>query len=75
MLYHVRDVKEGGSGARKSVRGCYAVCAVLDGHVVAREGHHFASVGHMEVVEGGLSEVCGYGGRCRGMAKGDILEC
>lgn len=65
MLYHVAYVEEGGVRAGEVVRGADAEGGVLHGHVETAEGHHFAAVREVEVVEGGLLEdfITGCGGR------------
>lgn len=59
MLHHVRDVEEGGVGAREVMRGADGEGGVLDGHVEAAEGDHLSAVGDVEVVEGGFLEGAG----------------
>ena len=57
VLYHVADVEDGGFLAGPLVALAYAEVAVLHGHAVAAEGHHFGAVGEVQVVEVGFAQV------------------
>lgn len=67
------DVEEGGVGAGEEVGLGDAEGGVLDWHVEAAEGDHFAAVGEVEVVEGGFLEVS-LGGRGGGGMAGLLCE-
>lgn len=63
MLNHVAYIEERGVAACEVVRGADALRGVLDWHVEAAEGDHFAAMGEVQVVEGCLLELlCGRGG-------------
>ena len=51
MLHHVAYIEEGGVAACEVMRGADAEAGVLDWHVEAAKGDHFAAMGKMEVVQ------------------------